>query len=125
MTASRTVILDCHHTLIFQNTPPGIGEEMWCPRCTGERVVTEYQPKKDQRIARCVNRGKDSPCGGWEHHCGTSMEAALKAVARHRKGFPSHSVEVTTGSGRVLRRFDSEEVLPFVTENLVESGVRG
>jgi hypothetical protein len=84
---THVVLFECGHTTIFDNPAPLAGEELYCVKCRGYKIVTRAD--SEYRII-CQN------CR-YSRSFGRSPYGSALAVSRHLNRYPSHAVELWDG----------------------------
>lgn len=92
--ATQVIEFECHHTRVFQQPAPKVGDILWCPKCN--RDVGVIRGVSEWRI-RCQNCIYSRPFGS------AKLNAEISA-AKHRMRNPAHVVRIYNGS-KFVRQF--------------------
>jgi hypothetical protein len=85
---THLIEFDCHHTRVFPNPAPKMGDQLWCPKCN--KVATVISAPDEWRT-RCVN------CTYNRSHGAAKLNAEI-AAAKHRMRHPEHVVRIYNGN---------------------------
>ena len=115
---TRVVEFECHHTRIFPNPFPKLGDLLWCIRCQKEVRVTRSANEWRIRCQTCI----------YSRPFGAAKLNAEVSAAKHRMKNPSHVVRIYNGNEFVRQfpdkiadrnqtvipmRSDSDPTIPF------------
>lgn len=109
---TRIVEFECHHTRVFPDPAPKMGELLWCLRCA--REVKVIRGSLEWRV-RCMNCIYSRPFGA------AKVNAEI-AAAKHRMSHTDHVVGLYNGI-TLVRRFPDESrdrnqtVIPMTSDS--------
>lgn len=98
----------CPHASYFPDSPPNVGDEVYCQRCRAYRIVAETHA---EYMVKCDTPGCRTPARKF----GAALLTAQRWADRHAREHPDHSLLILQGSQVVEERRGKrgQNVLPL------------